>query len=720
MIAILPVNSDDAMHAAPAAAIAVAPYTGPHTWYRLPDVALGLGETGDALEKRWQRFAREELPAEQRDKRGGAWVVRGDALIVDRHGEELQVATLAQRLRAIATPAAVLAGRDSSRQRHAQLAELLSRDRAFRQQHPQLAPFSQGYFDALARVHGEWAREHALPMSRSKIIELRGKAARGEPLDGRIRSGRKRVEIDARLVERVRGVYLHPNRFGGADAFHEQERLAAELGIAPLSQYHVRSIIAEIPRAVRVLEREGPRAFEMRCVPKDRIDYTHVPAGAWYSCDARVADVRIADPAAEGGYRRGRAVVVGFCCARSGRLIVGVALSEDGNAYLRVLRDLVAECGAPSDITYDNGKALKRAFGSPRGTWLQRVRFGDGRLGGVLHELAIRGHVSTPYAPWAKKIEAIWRFIKQKIDRLFPGFWGGCPAERSHVAAALDRDHPELLPTFDEFSRAVRTGVEVYNSTPRRALGGLTPNLVFEQQRGTIRRVDLHVLALACRPLDGPRKVGRDHVTYRGLRYELDAGDAVKLQGREVYIRPDIDRVGEIVLADANGRNLCSALHKALVRADATPEALAAASAKKSRFRRAVKAAVPARNYLQNETPQQVLEAQREFRKSREAAQCKALPTPAAPAVALVRPDLVEPAKKVTAQADRQRRAAKGAAPAAVAFDGFAVLAEQEEIVRRQEAGAGRGFAEFAECDPETPGKDAGRFSWADLGVSAG
>ena len=674
-------------------------------WHELASCRVLFDGSPAAAKKASQRWYASQ-PEELRGSRGERCLVRGDAVLPN--GRRLLDWMQESRVR---VPAEALAGTEQTRRKQAGVLELLRRDAEFQRTHPRLGATKAAYFVEFGRVHGSFAAQHGLSCKRSAMLRYRVRGQRGELVDGRCNSGRRGKEHDARLLDVVRETVLHPNKFSAADAHGRQLQRAAELGVEPLSPWAVRNCIRELPDAAKVLAREGPRAFAAKAEPKGTLDYSKLPAGDWWCLDGRVADVMVRVSDARGRWKATRPTVTAVLDVRSRKfLAVDVRATENSDGILAGIRAALRD-GAPSDVTLDNGKAYRRATGARRRVAWRKLYFDDPRVDGVFAALGVVVHQSLPYQGWAKIIESIWRSMKKRCDRWHRAFWGGSPAERSHVAEELVKYHVDELPTPDEFSEHVLIAVDEHNATVKEGSGmsGLTPALAFEQYRGTVRRVEPEVVDLVACPVDTkPHRVGRDGITYRNLRYTLDAEDLVKLQRREVWVRADIERAGSIILCDQQGRPQCQAVQERLYQVGATQEDLREAMKRKRRVRRAAKAYLRERDFLLETTTGQVLRAKRDRALAKEAELRAQLPAPAEPAVTLVRPDLADAAKKL------RRKPARRAVAAATAVEAASndVQSARERLARLAEIGpavpsAGPiSFARFA--DQESTEGDAG------------
>jgi ketosteroid isomerase-like protein len=476
---------------------------------------------------------------------------------------------------------------------------------------------------------------------------------------------------------------------------------AAELGVEPMSDHAVRQHIRRLPMAAKTLGRRGEREFERRCLPKIRVDYSGVAAGEWLCLDGRVADVQVRIPDASGGWSATRLSVTGVLDLRSSKMIVEVRRSESWVGILAGLRKWNEAHGLPGQVTMDRGKAYGKTARAHGGKGWCKGAVDVERLGSVFERFEIQVHKAIAYHPWAKKIESIWRLIKRHCDRWSRSFWGGNPAERSYVAVELVKHHVEELPTEQEFADCLQTAVDTYNATPRRALGGLSPDEMFERYRGTERRVDPDVFDTYFTVAVGPRRVGRDGVTYQSVLYTLAPEDLIRLQDRQVWILPRLDSVGVVALCDRNEKLLCYATQQQLVRAGAKDEHARAAFAKAARVRRL------AREYLSNldfllETPTgQILREKRDFAKAEAAARRKTMAPPPAPNIAIVRPDLADGVRKLKKRAGPFQRLAE------TMGQGAATGAESPPCTRRAT------FEKLAAASIEIPAPEEKRVDWS-------
>ncbi len=653
-----------AIHAMPTAAID-APLPAVRWGWFSPVHTLkyfGHDPAGRQRRSRWIKSLRESSPG-LCQRRGTALWVRGDAVLPDGRRVADAVAP------PVRLPADVVRGRERVRRKQLAAVEAARRYRA------------AGSFSAFILQDKAFLAENGLPLHRNSWCGRDGlldRIARGEPVDGRSRSGRKPMPADERLNEAVRAYWLHPNRLDGTHVYEEQRRIARELGVTALTRSQVRKAIRAIPHKAAVLAREGPKAFAAKCIPKVTVDYSGLSAGEMVCIDGRVPDRHVRIPDGRGGWRAMRPFVTGAVCVASGAMVVDVRTSEATEGRLAILKRWCVEHGVPAVVQDDNAEASKAAFGARRGSrWQRAIATDDSLLRSATAELGIELKRALPYTPWSKKVESLWRLVKKHSDRLCGEFWGGSPGERPEEAAKRLRTRPDSLPTLEEYRGLLQAAVDTYNATPRRALGGLTPTLAYEQRRAARRTLDPDTAHAVFTKIDEhPRKVGRDGVSYRNILYTLSARDSVALEGRKVYVRPDIDLCGRIWLCDEAGQRLAIAEKARLVQAGATPDELRDVMREKAAVRRLAKEYLPKRNVLLAE-PESLLQQKRRAHALAEQEALRAqLPPAPEPTVTIVRPDLAGQVRSAKARGPRNdvRRPAGSGQPA----DGFELLAARQ------------------------------------------
>lgn len=401
----------------------------------------------------------------------------------------------------------------------------------------------------------------------------------------------------------------------------------------------------KLPDGALAAKREGPWQFEATYVPKVARDYAQIGAGEIWSLDCRTLDFPCRVPDARREWREQRLTACGVadCRSRSRRIVLRATEHSDG--ILAGLKRAILDWGAPREIICDNGKGYIAAL------------LGNPEVESLCKTFGITLHRSLKDHAWAKQIESLWNRSKEQLDRWLPSFVGGSPDERPEDRAKDNKANLLSLPTEDEVNAWFALNDIEWHATPISGSGtlGLSPNLIFEQFRSEHRPVDPATVEALCRRAYGPIKK-----TPRGFRlnhlYYGRWDEAVwRLPAGEYFLLKDPERNDNVIIADADKRPLCVATNRLL--RGTTDEERREAARLQARYRRIMREAVPARDYLRQTETQQILAAKARHAQAREAELRNSLPAPPAPQISIVRPDLVEPSRKVVAAIARAETA---------------------------------------------------------------
>lgn len=439
-------------------------------------------------------------------------------------------------------------------------------------------------------------------------------------------------------------LYLAGNQHSVASAYNYVQALNWEQQRGwriPALRTVQRRVETEIAHGVKVLCRQGERAFAAQCAPKLRRDYEQVAAGDWWCLDGRTLDIMCRVPDSRSEWRRARLVVTGVLDMRSRRLACDVRATEHADGILSGIKRALRAWGVPTDVIADNGEAYKAAVGSPRGTAWQRATLADPRIGSVFAELGVTLHNSLPYHAWAKPIESIWRKFKDGFDRWFGSFWGGSPAERPHGAERWTQRRLLSLPTEDDLCAALATYLDEYDNSPQSGQGtaGYPPRIAMQEFRAERRQVaHPDVIDYLCARKRGPVRVTRDGVRHRHVLYRLPPEQHAHWQGKDVWLRLDCQRADYVTLCAADGAPIGYAT--ARLPSGTTQDDVRAAAKERARYQRVVKAYAPARDYLRESSTSQILATKAAYAQARAADLERRLGPAPQPDVTLVRPDL--------------------------------------------------------------------------------
>lgn len=638
----------------------------------------------------------QSLPAAQRRKPAGRWQVAREARLPDnRTVEAVLHAGQHAALNGLTLPPGHERWSDRDRRRFLDSHELL---RLFAATRAELLSgtghggtgVSPVNLDALACAlvrerHAEWLRGAGLRCTRSTLYSVRRRLDPASPsFDGNLdrrgrpchssrdreRTGSARMSPAAEQL--FRSLYLSPNQLCVADCWRYVRGEAAAHGWTWPGLRHVQRWVTQaIDRGARVLARKGPKRFAADCQPKIERSLDDVLAGDAWVLDGRKLDLMARVPCRRAGWRRARLVLTGVMDVRS-RLLVGwdIAATENSDGILRGVRQALLDWGAPLEATIDNGEAYKAALG---------VSLDAENVGNIFAALGVTVHRALAYSAWSKPIEPRWRVLKDGFDRWCLSFWGGSAAERPHDVQDWSRRRVDLLPTLDQVREQFALFLREAHAREITGSGtlGLTPNLIAEQFRGQVRRVDAALVDALCGRTTRELTVGRDGVSWQGIGYLPEPEQLARLQGQRVRLRLDPARADRVGICSLAGRLLCWAVARRL--RGATREQLREAQRETARYKRIIREQLPARDYLLHTPAHQVLATKAAHAAARESELRAALPPPPDPTVTIVRADVLHPTR------DRERA---GTVRAACERDsnrvrtGFEVLADRLQPLR--------------------------------------
>jgi hypothetical protein len=574
---------------------------------------------------------------------------------------------------------------------------------------------ARAFQEELKKRFGGLAADFKLGLGPKALKRLFERLAKGQLTDGRYRSGRKAAPgveaADPRLRECYVGRAMHRNfqqrRQGKitplfARAFADTRDLAENLNLPmPAADVWRNWFRKNFPQPA-IDYAASPRRFEAADQPKIAREYTDIDPLEWISIDGHVLDIQFqASDAAKSG-KTLRPALVGVLDIRT-RMFVGWDLrpTENADGVLAALMMMHRDFGCAKHYYADNGEAEKRSLGHKH----TKALYDDPRLGQLVALTKAQRHNALPYCGWSKLIEHHWRTVAQGFARYFASWWGNRPEARPDGAAKIPVwQRPALRDgrtAFIEFLRG-------YHAEPQHGDGmyGLSPQTAMQQFCTRLDRVDDDVLGFICAKSEGTRIVGRDGVRVGGRIYGQCDEEVWKWQRREVGVRSDPADASYVWLYDPRSHDVLIASNRRL--SGATAEDVAEAARTRARRRKAVKEYLPARDFLLESTPQQIMQARAERAQARDAARQAELPAAQAPAVTIVCGDLVEPVRRAKRRQALQTRA-EGLNPAgfrggleaasSVYRGGFERLAEKaraEEVLEGAEPAAGSAGAQWA------------------------
>ncbi len=258
-----------------------------------------------------------------------------------------------------------------------------------------------------------------------------------------------RTDCASDAWEFLKADYLRLERPNFSDCYRRLERAAKERGWTIPSARTLQRRIEELPEGMRVLAREGVEALK-RLYPAQRRDRGVFHALEAVNADGHKWDVFVRWP---DGYV-GRPVMVAFQDLYSGAILSWrVDRSENKEAVRLAFGDLIEAFGIPDYCWLDNGRnfASKWLTGGTRNRY--RFKIKDDEPVGIMTQLGVQVHWTTPYAGQSKPIERAFRDFAGGTAKhpRFAGAWTGNnpmakPENYASTAVPLD----VFLATLDE------------------------------------------------------------------------------------------------------------------------------------------------------------------------------------------------------------------------------------------------------------------------------
>lgn len=313
--------------------------------------------------------------------------------------------------------------------------------------------------------------------------------------------------------------------------------------------------LGSVPEGVKVLGREGHKAFNDRCAPYIRRVYGDMLSNEWWIADNHTFDVMVRDKAG----KLHRPYLTAFLDARSG-IFTGfyVTYNPSSEATLIALRRGIMEYGIPDNIYVDNGREFLTFDIGGLGHRKKKPKDGEEPFEppGVFRRLGINMTNAIVRNAKAKVIERRFRDVKDSLSRLFNTYTGGNVVEKpERLKTVLKKD---AIYTDEEFNEYVEAVIKYYfNQMPYNgaveADKGKRKQDVFNEYLVKKRTASADELALMLMRSSRPQQVGRRgvHLDIAGGRIDYWNDEFVHLMlGKKVYFRYNPDDLKEVRIYD--------------------------------------------------------------------------------------------------------------------------------------------------------------------------
>ena len=357
-----------------------------------------------------------------------------------------------------------------------------------------------------------------------------------------------------------------------------------------------RRLNRDIPEGVKVLGREGHKAYNDRCAPYIRRIYEDIASNEWWIADNHTFDVIVVDK----NGKQHRPYLTAFMDARSG-ILTGyyITYNPSSEATLIALRKGILEYGIPDNIYVDNGREFLTFDIGGLGHRRKKPKNGEERFEppGVFKRLGINMTNVIVRNAKAKIIERRFRDVKDSLSRLFDTYTGGSVVEKpERLKGVLKKDE---IYSDDEFQEYVEAVIDYYfNLQPYHgavpADHGKLKMDVFNEHLIKKRTATAEALNLMLMRSSRAQTVGRRgvHLDIAGGRIDYWNDDFVHLMlGKKVYFRYDPDNLSEVRIYDLEDRYIMTvpADNEAVLSYNASREDVKAAMAKTRRLEKVAK-----------------------------------------------------------------------------------------------------------------------------------
>lgn len=321
----------------------------------------------------------------------------------------------------------------------------------------------------------------------------------------------------------------------------------------PTERSFRRQIERDVKYAIKVLMREGEKAFNDRCAPYIMRMYENLEANDCWIADNHTFDVISSD-----GKTKHRLYLTAFTDAKSG-VMVGWNITESpcAQSTILALRHGIMRFGIPKCIYVDNGREfLNISFGG-KGHRSHKSMEDQPEPPAILKRLGIEMRNAIVRNAKAKPIERTFRTVKEQFSKLFEGFCGGTILERPESlkfrikSGKIPRDY-EIRDVFDSWIDG-EYNCQNYGGSER-CFKGMSRIDVWNKTIKEVRQANPNDLNLMLMSTTRAQKIKRNgvYVTICGEKYwYMNPEETIMNLRHEVFVRYDPADLRSVRLYDA-------------------------------------------------------------------------------------------------------------------------------------------------------------------------
>lgn len=358
---------------------------------------------------------------------------------------------------------------------------------------------------------------------------------------------------DPQAWEVLKADYLRLSRPSFESCYERLQAAAAERGwTLPSSRTLRRRLEREIPAGLIVLAREGTDAVK-RLYPPQYRDRSMFHALEAVNADGHKADVFVQWP---GEAQPVRPIILAIQDLYSGKILAWrVGLTESAHLVQLSFGDLFQAFGVPDHAYLDNG----RGFASKWITGQQATRFRfkakPGDPCGLLTQLGVQVHWTTPYSGQSKPIERAFRDLCDSLWR-HPAFEG---AYAGNGVDAKPENYRSRAVSKERFLEVLSAGIQAHNARSGRRTqvcgGTLSFDDAFERSwaESPVRRATSEQLRFCLMAAEQVRaRQPGGHIELFGNRYWEEWSPGLAGQPLTIRFDPD-DLVGGVEVFRIDG-----------------------------------------------------------------------------------------------------------------------------------------------------------------------
>lgn len=386
------------------------------------------------------------------------------------------------------------------------------------------------------------------------LADMRGKARKGQ------------TEIDETVWQVFLSFYLdqaqHPiKKCLQYTEIYCQENYPHLVDTIPSYCTFTRHIKSDVAEAIKILGREGEKAFDDRAAPYIRRTYDNMRSNEYWVGDNHTFDVLVQG---ENG-KMHRLYLTAFFDARSG-IFTGcyVTTAPSSQSTIVALRRGIMKYGIPDNLYLDNGREF---LTFDLGGLGHRAKKNDDRFDPkpIFDRLGINMVNALVRNAKAKIIERRFLDIKNGLSRLFSTYTGGTVVEKPEILKKILKDGKNL-PTDEELTRVCSELIENYfNYEPYNgaveADHGKRKIEVYHEHLITKRvalEEDLNLMLLRSTRAQKVTRRGV-HLKINGERLDYWSNEFVlQMLGKQVYFRYNPDDLSSVRIYDLNDRYIMS------------------------------------------------------------------------------------------------------------------------------------------------------------------